>query len=230
MTIENTMTSKAAKPVKKAKVEIEKELAPEGGGPVHGVTFDGEPVWFARDNELVAFDPTKDAIVKQHAIDGAGAGTAFDGENLYQLAGPQILVVRPADGEVLRKLPAPGGGGSDSGMAWADGFLWVGQYRDAKIHQVDPKTGEVVKTLRSDRWVTGVSLVDGELWHATGKGTEAGADAPVELRRLAEDGSVLESLEVPSDASVSGLERTKDGTFWCGGGASGKLRKMRRSS
>ena len=26
----------------------------------------------------------------------------------------------------------------DSGLAWAEGTLWVGQYRDRKIHQVDP--------------------------------------------------------------------------------------------
>src|SRR2546421_12669363 len=29
-------------------------------------------------------------------------------------------------------IPAPGGGG-DSGLTWAEGTLWVGQYRDRKI-------------------------------------------------------------------------------------------------
>jgi hypothetical protein len=145
------------------------------------VTFDGELVWFAREDELVAFDPKREAVVKRHSIPGVAAGTAFDGEHVYQLAGAEILVVEPASGRVVRRFPAPGKG-TDSGMAWADGFLWVGQYRDSKINKIDPKTGEIVKTLRSDRFVTGVSCVDGVLWHGV-----SGDGSPPELRRLASD-------------------------------------------
>jgi hypothetical protein len=99
--------------------EVDRTYGPFGEGSVHGVTFDGELVWFARDNELVAFDPTSEKVVKRHTVP-ADAGTAFDGENLYQLAGGEILVVRPQDGRVLRKMAAPGKG-ADSGMAYADG-------------------------------------------------------------------------------------------------------------
>ncbi|MBS2020410.1 MAG: glutamine cyclotransferase [Deltaproteobacteria bacterium] len=202
--------------------EVVREYGPFGEGGVHGVTFDGELVWFARTGELVAFDPSKEEVVRRLAVP-ADAGTAFDGENLYQLAGQEILVLRPADGRVLRRMPAPGKG-KDSGMAYADGYLWVGAYREAKIHQVDAKTGAVVKTLSSDRWVTGVSCVDGALWHAT----TSDDGAPGEIRRLGPDGAVEESIGVPEGLFVSGLERTKDGTFWCGGGSSGKLRRMRK--
>src|SRR5690606_17608183 len=54
-----------------------------------------------------------------------------------------------------------------SGLAWADGSLWVGAYRNRKIHQVDPASGAVLRTIDSDRFVTGVTWVDGELWHGT---------------------------------------------------------------
>ena len=68
------------------------------------------------------------------------AGTAFDGKHLWQIAETRIDKIDPATGDVVASIPAPGSG-SDSGLAWADGSLWVGQYRDRKIHRIDPKTG-----------------------------------------------------------------------------------------
>ena len=213
----------STKPVRAA-AELVGEYGPFGEGGMHGVTFDGTLVWFARDGELIAFDPAKEEVVKRLAVP-ASAGTAFAGESLYPLAGERILVVRPSDGRVLREIPAPSKG-KDSGMAYGDGYLWVGAYKEAKIHQVDPKTGEIVKTLSSDRFVTGVSCIDGALWHAT---TSDDGKAG-EIRRLGADGEVEESLTVPDGLFVSGLERAGDGTFWCGGGSTGKLRKMRKKA
>jgi hypothetical protein len=153
----------------------------------------------------------------------ADAGTAFDGQHLYQLAADQILVVDPSDGRVIRKLPAPGKG-KDSGMAYADGYLWVGQWRDAKIHQIDAKTGEIVKTLTSDRFVTGVSCVDGALWHGV-----SDDGAPSELRRLSQDGTVEEVITFEEGVHVAGIEGNGKGAFWCGGEA-GKLRLVRQAA
>jgi outer membrane protein assembly factor BamB len=198
--------------MKHGEAEVVRTYGPFGEGGVHGVTFDGKLVWFARDNELVAFDPDTEKVVHRHAVP-ADAGTAFDGENLYQLADAEILVIRPADGRILRKMPAPGKG-EDSGMAYADGYLWVGQYRAAKIHQVDARTGEVVKTLSSDRFVTGVSCVDGVLWHGA-----LDKDKPAELRRLALDGTVEETLTVQDTTHIAGVESNGQGAFWCGGEA-----------
>lgn len=203
----------------KHNVEIARELQPIDQTQIHGVTFDGALVWFARNDELIAFDPAAERVVRTLSVPGARAGTAFDGTYLYQLAGEHILVVSPADGRIVRKLPAPNRG-ENSGMAYADGFLWIGQYRAAKIHKVDAKTGELVKTLSSDRFVTGVSCVDGQLWHAT-----SGEGGDCEIRRLASDGTVEEAWSVPV-AAISGMERTAEG-FWCGG-EGGKLRLIRR--
>ena len=195
-----------------AEAQILREYGPAtlGDGRVHGVTFDGKLVWFARDAELVAFDPETESIVRRLEVP-AEAGTAFDGEHLYQLAGGEVLVIQPSDGRILRKLPAPGKGAA-SGMAWADGYLWIGEHRAAKIHQVDATTGEVVKTLSSDRFVTGVSVVDGALWHGVSED-----DGPPELRRLAPDGAVEEVWAVSDAKHVSGVESNRNGAFWCGG-------------
>jgi outer membrane protein assembly factor BamB len=188
---------------------------------VAGVTFDGERAWLAAGTHLQAFDPGTGELGERLPV-AADAGTAFDGKHLYQLTGNIIQKVDPKSGKVLATIPSPGQGG-DSGLTWAEGALWVGQYRDRKIHCIDPKTGAILKTLESDRFVTGVTWVDGELWHGTWEGEES------ELRRVsAETGEVLERLSMPSGAMVSGLESDGGERFFCGGGNSGKVRAVRR--
>lgn len=196
--------------MKTANATIAREYIPVDEGRIHGVTWDGKRVWLCLDEELVAFDPETERVVKRHAIPRAKAGTAFDGTNLYQLAYDEILVVEPESGRVVRKLPAPGKG-EGSGMAWSDGFLWIGQYFGGKIHKIDANTGEIVKTLVSDRFVTGVSFVAEALWHGTMQDGK-----PTELRRLAPDGTVEEVLAVPS-TRLAGVEADGTGGFWCAG-------------
>jgi glutamine cyclotransferase len=189
---------------------------------VGGVTFDGRHVWFASGDKLNAFDPASGKTVR--AIEMvAHAGTAFDGQHLFQLAEDRIQKVDPKSGRVLATIPSPGAGG-DSGLAWAEGSLWVGQYRDRKIHQIDPETGAILRTIACSRFVTGVTWVDGELWHGTWENDES------DLRRIdPRTGEVLERLELPQGVSVSGLESDGRDQFFCGGGTSGKVRAVRRS-
>lgn len=208
--------------MKRFKAEILREYGPfPGAGRVNGVTFDGQNVWFASGDKLNAFDPENGNMV--HSIDAAAhAGTAFDGRHLFQIAEDRIYKIDPKTGRVLATIPAPGGGG-DSGLAWAEGTLWVGQHRGRKIHQIDPETGAILRTIESNRVVTGVTWTDGELWHGTWEGDES------EVRRVdPETGTVLERIEMPAGIGVSGLEADGSDRFFCGGGESGKVRAVRR--
>jgi glutamine cyclotransferase len=208
--------------MKRATAEIVREYGPfPGADRVHGVSYDGEHVWFASGDKLNAFDPASGQAVR--AIDvAARAGTAFDGKHLFQIDEDRIRKIDPQTGGVLATIPAPSGGGN-SGLAWAEGTLWVGRYRDRKIHQIDPDTGEVLRTIESNRFVTGVTWVDGELWHGTSEGEES------ELRRVdPQTGEVFEALEMPPGASISGLESDGGERFFCGGQKSGKVRVVRR--
>jgi glutamine cyclotransferase len=215
------MPSKTVKDSTRA-AEIIREYGPFAGAEViHGVTYDGRRVWAATGGKLVAFDPQsgEPARTLKRACD---AGTAFDGKYLYQIAEARIDKIDPATGDVVASIPAPGHG-RDSGLAWAEGSLWVGQYRDRKIHQIDPQTGAVVRTIESNRFVTGVTWVDGELWHGTWEGDES------DIRRIdPQSGAVLERLELPRGTGVSGLESDGADVFYAGGGASGKVRAVRR--
>jgi len=210
-------------PTRKTKqAEILREYGPYPGiDQVHGVTFDGAHVWFARGEGIVAIDPGTGALLRELAVVAEG-GTAFDGKFLWQLANGRIQKVDPRSGQVVATIPAPAHGG-DSGLTWAEGTLWVGEYRARQIHQIDPETGAILRTIRSDRFVTGVSWVNGELWHATME------DERSDLRRVdPETGEVLERLEMPAGVLVSGLEADGAGVFYCGGSSGGKVRAVRK--
>ncbi|HEY7861793.1 MAG TPA: PQQ-binding-like beta-propeller repeat protein [Gemmatimonadaceae bacterium] len=188
---------------------------------VHGVTYDGMHPWFASGSKLNEIDPASGKLVRSIDV-AAHAGSAFDGEHLFQIAEDRIQKIDAKTGRVIATIPAPGGG-ADSGLAWAEGSLWVGQYRERKIHQIDPETGAILRTIESNRFVTGVTWVDGELWHGTWEGDES------DVRRIdPATGEVLERLEMPAGVGVSGLESDGGDRFYCGGGKSGTVRAVRR--
>lgn len=219
------MTSSANKTARQPALrpaEIVREYGPfNDAGKVHGVTHDGQRVWAATGASLVAFDPESGEPARTLDV-ACDAGTAFDGTHFYQIAEARIDKIDPATGKVVASIPAPGDG-SDSGLTWAEGSLWVGQYRDRKIRQIDPATGAVKRIIESNRFVTGVTWVEGELWHGTWEGEES------ELRRIdPASGEVLERLEMPAGTGISGLESDGADLFYCGGGASGKVRAVRR--
>ena len=207
--------------MKRSAAEILGEYGPfPGVDHVHGVTYEGQHVWFAAGDTLTALDPASGKTLRSIDVT-ANAGTAFDGRHLFQIAGDRIQKIDPRTGRVIATIPAPGR--SNSGLAWAEGTLWVGQHRNRKIHQVDPQTGAIIRTIESNRFVTGVTWVDGELWHGTWEGDES------DLRRVDPGtGEVLERIEMPSGVGVSGLESDGGDRFFCGGGRSGKVRTVRR--
>jgi len=207
--------------MKRLNADIVDEYGPFPGiEKVAGVTYDGQHVWFASGDKLNALNPTTGKTLR--AIDvPAHAGTAFDGKYLFQIAEDRIQKIDPSNGRVIATIPAPLGGAS--GLAWAEGWLWAGQHRAKKIHQIDPDTGSIVRTIEATRFVTGVTWADGELWHGTWENEQS------DLRRIdPQTGEVLEQLDMPSGIGVSGLEFDGRDKFFCGGGDSGKVRVVRR--
>jgi hypothetical protein len=201
---------------------IAREYGPfPGVDAVHGVSFDGSHVWFASGSKLSAFAPVSAELVRELPVAG-NAGTAFDGRHLYQLVGDRIQKLDRESGQVLASIPAPAGNDS-SGLTWAEGNLWVGQYRSRKIYKLDPETGAILRTIETNRFVTGVTWIDGELWHGTWENEHS------ELHRIdPQSGRVLARLALPQGQMVSGLESNGSDLFYCGGGKSGKVRAVRR--
>lgn len=207
----------------KQPAEIIREFGPfPGASTIHGLTYDGQHVWFASGDRLNCLDMDKGTTRSSIEVE-ASSGTAFDGKHLFQIAGNRIQKLDPQTGRVMSVIPTPTDG--SSGLAWAEGFLWVAQYRERKIRQIDPETGKVLRTIESNRFVTGVTWVDGQLWHGSWE------DDAAEIRQIdPQTGAVLRQLDMPPGVSVSGLESDGGELFYCGGGSSGKIRVVRRPS
>ncbi|HUL19733.1 MAG TPA: hypothetical protein VLV29_10750, partial [Steroidobacteraceae bacterium] len=72
--------------MKRSAAEIVREYGPVPGvDHVHGVTYDGQQVWFAAGDTLKALDPHSGKTLRSIEV-AAHAGTAFDGQYLYQIA------------------------------------------------------------------------------------------------------------------------------------------------
>ncbi|MBV8173577.1 MAG: glutamine cyclotransferase, partial [Verrucomicrobia bacterium] len=100
--------------MKRSAAEIVREFGPFTGiENVHGLTLDGQRVWFSVGEKLGALDPVNAKLLD--SIDVAGnAGTAFDGQHLFQIADDRIQKIDPKTGQVLARIPAPAGA---SGLA-----------------------------------------------------------------------------------------------------------------
>src|SRR5438094_6923867 len=96
-----TTTHKSESKSTARRAEILREYGPYPGmDHIHGVTFDGTQVWFARGESIVALNPKSGALVREIAVP-AEAGTAFDGKYLWQLADDRIQKVDPRSGQVV---------------------------------------------------------------------------------------------------------------------------------
>jgi sugar lactone lactonase YvrE len=208
--------------MKRTTANIVREYGPfPNVSTVHGVSYDRTNIWIATGDTLNAIDPASGKTVRSLNVP-AHAGTAFDGQYLFQISGNRIQKVDPNTGDIIASVPTPEGGAS--GMAWAEGSLWVGQHRNRKIHRIDPETGAILHTIQSNRFVTGVTWAGDELWHGTLEADQS------ELRRVdPKSGEVLEQIDMPSGVVVSGLESNGGDTFFCGGGGSGKVRAIRKA-
>ena len=209
--------------MKTSEAEILREYGPFPGiDQVDGVTFDGQHVWIAGGDKLNALDPASGKMLRSIDV-AADAGTAFDGRApVPDRRGPTSGRSIRKTGRVLATIPAPGQGG-DSGSHGPKGHSGWGSIVTGRSIKSIPQTGAILRTIESNRFVTGVTWVDGELWHGTWEEDES------DLRKIdPETGKVLEKLEMPPGVGVSGLESDGGDRFFCGGGASGKVRAIRR--
>ena len=177
-------------------------------------------IWIATGDTLNAIDPASGKTVRKLDVP-AHAGTAFDGQHLFQISGDRIQKVDPDTGRVVATIPTPEGGAS--GMAWAEGTLWVGQHRKRKIHQVDPQTGAILRTIEFEplRHRRHLGRRRTLARHLGSREKRTASDRSAERRG---PGAARHASRVDR----VGLESNGSDTFFCGGGSSGKVRAVRR--
>ena len=158
----------------------------------HGVTYDGQHVWFAAGDTLqrVRSGERQDAAHdRRRRARGHGVRRPAPVSDRRK-PHPEDRSRRPAACSPPSRRPAAAATRGSPGPRARSGS---GSYRERKIHQIDPETGAILRTIESNRFVTGVTWVDGELWHGTWEGDES------ELRRIdPQTGEVLEQLDMPA--------------------------------
>ena len=165
---------------------------------VHGVTYDGQNVWFAAGETLNALDPASGKMLRSINV-AADAGTAFDGQHLFQLAdrsGYRKSIRRPA--VCSRRSPCPPVAATQ-GSRGPKGRSGSGSMRTGRSIKWIPKQARFFARSSPTRFVTGVTWIEGELWHGTWEDDES------DLRRVdPRTGELLERLEMPPGVGVSG--------------------------
>src|SRR5580698_2444557 len=100
------------------------------------------------------------------------SGVTYDGRQVWFASGDKLHALDPASGNTLRSIDAA----ADAGTAFDGQHLY--QINDGRIQKIDPGTGAILRTIECSRFVTGVTWVDGELWHGTWE------DETSDLRRI----------------------------------------------
>ena len=196
---------------------------------IAGVAFDGDKVWaslITGDKGSLARINRKTGAIEHRVETPKIAGIAWDGTHIWAAAPDSLLRLDPQTLAVVKTLPRPAVDGGISGLAWDGEALWVGAYKQKKILKIDPITGATLREVILDRFVTGVTWVDGSLWHVADD--EENPPRPTEMRQVnAETGAIIAGVELPF--SVSGLDFDGE-TFWCGDYSSGTIRAVRKQA
>jgi hypothetical protein len=114
--------------------------------------------------------------------------------------------------EIVREY-GPFGGDQIHGVSHDGRRVWAAT--GPRLVAFDPESGQVARTL--DRAGDAGTAFDGTYLYQI-----------AEARIDPESGAVLERLEMPHGTGVSGLESDGADLFYRGGGASGKVRAVRR--
>ena len=159
-------------------------------------------------------------IVREYGpFDGAAniGGVTHDGRRVWAAGGAKLVAFDPASGEVACTIDCA----AHAGTAFDGTYLY--QIAESRIHKIDPATGAVMASIPApgNGGDSGLAWAEGSLWVGQYRERKIHQIDPA-------SGAVLERLEMPQGVGLSGLESDGADLFYCGGGASGKVRAVRR--
>lgn len=121
-----------------------------------GLTHDGRFLWAVDQFEAILYqiNPTTRQVVRQISTTEIFLeGLTWDGSALWSLTRNQTMVrIDPADGAVLRTLPAPS---NSQRLAWDGLHLWVAEF--VETFKIDPLDGGVFESVREGT-ISGLTL------------------------------------------------------------------------
>jgi len=150
--------------------------APSEGTPSGLTVLDGV-FWVAQGGRLYALSESGKPQ-REFALPAAVRDLCTDGKLLFCMeygwtAGKPVHVIDPQTGKVVRTIVTEKNLANRSmgatGIAWKDGKLYVLAGMRGKIHELDPRSGEVSRVLETGaRWLAGLDF-DGRRFVAGGR-------------------------------------------------------------
>lgn len=112
-------------------------------------------------------DPPRVTIRAEAVIRVAGALLSVaEGDKVWVTSDEALVVIDPATNET-RSLPVPVPDGSWSGLSFAGGDIWIGNYREGVLFRVDPETGEILAEVEVGPEAVSITAVPGAIWVRT---------------------------------------------------------------
>ena len=200
------------------------ELSVEGVDKIAGVTWDGHSVWFADGH---ARGPLRPQSRERRARPPPAPRPRHRGHRVRRhvplsKSTARRIEDRPCDRRrswarspprAARAAASAGPRGRSGSASTAPGAWSRSTPRPARCSRPSLPTASSPASRGSTA----------SLWHGTWEGDAS------ELRHVNPDtGRVVERIELPADARCSGVEADDQGRLWCGDGATGKLRAVRR--
>lgn len=143
---------------------------------VSGIAFDGSHLWITVEGAEKIYRVVPETGVTERSIKAPvmeTGGSAWLEGSLYQLAYLESSIYRldPSSGDVIEVFDSPGEG-MCSGMTSDGEFLWLANWEDEKIYQIDPRhEGRVVEVLEGNFETTGLAWDGQHLWNGLLVGT-----------------------------------------------------------
>lgn len=141
-------------------------------GPINkvpaGMAFLNGDLWVGYMGQLYRLDATTGAVKQTFETNPSMLDITTDGKLLYGVdsgwtAAKPIYVIDPATGKTVREIVtaanAKNKGYAAKGITWIAGKLYVLDGAYGRIHEIDPATGDITRSVDSkEHYVTGLSF------------------------------------------------------------------------
>lgn len=92
--------------------------------------------------------------------------TVAEGGQVWASSDEALVVIDPTTNDT-RSLPVPVPDGSWSGLVFADGDLWIGNYHEGVLYRLDPETGDILAEVEVGPEAVSITAVPGAIWVRT---------------------------------------------------------------
>ncbi len=182
----------------------------------------GSPLYWSVSNRGEEAPEGGDLIQYFYAVSGDErmpiAGLTYDGSILWSCKGqmsPILHKLDPVTGDILGMLDVGAVCSMPYDVAWDGARLWLCDSLYGKLHEVDPDTGEAVKSFTmSGYYPAHITFAEGVIWAVA---VPRFQDPCVLITIDPDDGSVLSTLPYPEDASQGSAVAWFRGALWLNG-------------